>query len=481
MESIWQAFLRRKNPAIVVFLVLFLVGVFMVMSLPSVYSSYATILIERQVSSELVPTTVTGKLQERLEVVRQRTLTSDKLLTVAKESGYADLVMDADASADEVVVVDSILENLLIETLDVKVTEDRGGKANSVVVSLEIYFECTSPEVAQSVTEEITSLLLAENRLLRTEQSAQVTSFLRRAETKMLSEIDRIETELAKLREENFENLPEQVEDLRRELARRREELITVAGDISFLTAQKSQLEAKLKVTPKHVITQRQNVINVVQDPRVKLQQARLELELALQNFTENHPDVIQLREQINDIQREMSQSNGASGEEYIAPTNEEYVAISQQLNDVEAKLISAEARKEQVENLMSEYESRSGANPMVGLKYNQLLRDLEKAQGEYADVKSRLYEAELAESLETEERGEKFTLLAPPEVPKEPVKPYRIPLIFFAFSLALAGSGLTVFVAEYRDKTVRSSNDISNITGAKPIGVVPVIDMTNI
>lgn len=481
MDSFLDALKRRKVPAAIAFLAVFVVGLSIVWTLPSVYRSEAIVLIERQISTDFVSTTVTGKVQERLQVIQQRALTSEKVLQVAESTGYAEYLRDKDSGILDEDINESLLLNLWIETEDVQVTEDRGGKSNSVVISFHVAFDSEKPELAKAIAEEVTALLLEENRGLRREQSGQVTAFLEQAEARMQGEIEKIENQLSGLKEESFQFLPDQVESVRREMAKREEELITVNGEISFLDVQMDQLTARLATTPKHVVTDGRGASVAIQDPKVRLQQARLELELALQSFTDSHPDVIALRQRIRELEAEIRRSGGRSAEDLTAPTNPDYIVLSQQLNASEAKLEAARARKAQIETLMQDYQVRLGSNPAVELRYNQLLRDLERAQTEYADIKSRLYEAQLAESLEAEQKGERFRVLAKPTLPREPVGPHRIPLSLLVLVLSLVSGSVAAFVGEVRDNTVKNSRELAALTGQKPLAVIPVIDLTNV
>lgn len=481
MSGVLEALKRRKIPFLVFFVSVFLVGLLLVSTLDSYYEAGSTVLVERPISSDLVSTTVTGKLQERLQVLQKRAFTDENLEMLAEASGYYEemVLRNGGEAPSSLELVENFYESLGIETTDVKVTEDRGGRANSVVISFGVAFESTSPEVARKMANLITELLLQENRKLRNEQSNQVTTFLERAEQRLQENVFSIENDISQLKESEYEFLPDQVAESRREASKRREELIQVQGDISFLESQVAQLGQRLANTPRHLLGDRQSNA-AMQDPAIRLQQARINLEVARQSFTDNHPDIIELRRLIAELEREVARGGGSSSDLTLA-TNPDYISISQQQTEAVAKLEGLKARKQQIESLLAGYESRSASSPEVELRYNQLLRDLERAQAEYSDIKSRLYEARLAETLEQEQKGERFVLLASASLPEEPVRPNRIAFFVLVLVFSLVSGGAAVFVAELRDDTVKSSRDLAAIAGSKPIGVIPVIDLTGL
>ena len=85
--------------------------------------------------------------------------------------------------------------------------------------------------------------------------------------------------------------------------------------------------------------------------------------------------------------------------------------------------------------------------------------------------------EAKLAESLETESKGERFTVIDPPRLPEAPIKPNRFALLFLGVVLAV-GSGLgSVALRQALDHGVYGPRALESITGSAPLAVIPYID----
>ena len=491
VSAVLEALKRRIKGFITVSLLILVFGFTVVFSLQSIFRAESIVLIENQIAADVVSTTVTGALQERLQVLQQRALTSEGVIDLAKKVGFYEILVKQegpDLSSPEAkdefeaFVVDEVLNNLYIEPVDVQVTEDRGGKSNSVVISFHVAFESADPVISKNMSNAVTDLLITENRNLRSGQTSQVTAFLEQAEINLKSNILDIENQISVLKEKNYDALPDQVADARKELATKQSELIQVNGEISALEAQRSNLTARLAVTPKHVVTDRQGTAAIT-DPAVRLQQAKLELSLALQTYTQNHPDVIAIKQRIQDIEKEInvSRSSRIAQDDLTAPTNPDYKVLLDELNTTESNLEGAKARKNQIEMLAQSFQGKVESNPAIEVKYKQLLRDLERAQSGYADIKSRLYEAQLAQNLEQEQKGEKFTLLSAAVEPREPVRPNRWVLGILVVVLSLVSGGGVVFLNELRDNTLKNSKDLLALTGVRPIAVIPVIDLTNV
>ncbi|MEW8287814.1 MAG: lipopolysaccharide biosynthesis protein, partial [Candidatus Thiodiazotropha endolucinida] len=121
--------------------------------------------------------------------------------------------------------------------------------------------------------------------------------------------------------------------------------------------------------------------------------------------------------------------------------------------------------------------EERLIQSPQVEREYRNLTRDYENALAKYQEVKAKQLEAELAESLERERKGERFSLIEPPQLPEEPDKPNRIAILFLGFVFSFAGGFGNVVVRESMDQSVYGSKSVAAITHAPPLAVIPYIE----
>jgi len=100
---------------------------------------------------------------------------------------------------------------------------------------------------------------------------------------------------------------------------------------------------------------------------------------------------------------------------------------------------------------------------------YEQLTDDLKKTQAKQRD-------ALVAENLETNAMGERFTVLNPPNLPFRPVRPNRPAYLLLGFALALAAGVVAVFIRRFSDSTVRSAKEITELLEVPPLAVIPSI-----
>jgi hypothetical protein len=111
---------------------------------------------------------------------------------------------------------------------------------------------------------------------------------------------------------------------------------------------------------------------------------------------------------------------------------------------------------------------------------YDDLIRDRANHINKYQELKSKQLQAELAQNLESENKGETFSLIEPPKVPSKAEKPNRPKLMAMGIAVSVGiGFGLA-FLVELLFGGVRGYKEIAKVTGLTPLVVVPVIQNTD-
>jgi hypothetical protein len=114
---------------------------------------------------------------------------------------------------------------------------------------------------------------------------------------------------------------------------------------------------------------------------------------------------------------------------------------------------------------------------PEVEREYLTLMRDYDNSVRKYQDIKAKQLEAEVGQELEKERKGERFSLIDPPQLPEEPIKPNRSGIIILGFLLSMAGSFGYAFVAESMDGSIRSVRGVTAILDTPPLSVIPYMN----
>jgi hypothetical protein len=83
---------------------------------------------------------------------------------------------------------------------------------------------------------------------------------------------------------------------------------------------------------------------------------------------------------------------------------------------------------------------------------------------------------AEVAQEMEKERKGEKFTLIDPAILPEEPVSPNRGAIVFLSLVLALGAGVGSAAVSESLDNAVRGVKGLTTLLHTAPLAVVPYL-----
>jgi hypothetical protein len=158
-------------------------------------------------------------------------------------------------------------------------------------------------------------------------------------------------------------------------------------------------------------------------------------------------------------------------------PSNPAYIQLQAESKAVNTSLNSLKAERAALSQRFESLEGQTLKAPDIERKYLLITRNYENATAEYRIVKEKLSEAERLQSLETERKGEHFSVIEPPELPLEPIAPNRRLLMMVGLMISAVGGLGTAAVAEALDQSVSSPRQLAAIAGAAPLVIIPYIE----
>ncbi len=516
---------RRKYAFIIPFILVMLASISLAYLLPSIYRSEATILIERQeIPKELVETTVTGYVQERIEGISKRLLTRKNLWNIVDK---LDLYKGQRDDENRFDIVTEMRKNIAVEMVDVKTSEPDQRRQGVATIAFTVAYEAKDAAETELVANELASLFIEENKRKRTEHARDVSDFLKQGSERLSQQISELESKLAAFKQEQREQLPELMqlnlrlyEKTENEIERTKEQIrayedsttalqaemaITnpnqdiiddtgrrvLAGEerLSLLTAEYLSLSAKYSAQHPDLVKLRREIEALGGEKDVSGVTALIEnltvlkdkLSKAKQKYSADHPEVISIQKSVAAVERGLQaaslSSSGHSTRLSSAPDNPRYVSLKTQLSAALSNLKSEKAKLAQLNEKLAEYEKRLFQTPAVERDYKLLVRDYEIARKKYNEIKKKQLEASLAVDLESTDKGERFSIVQPAYLPASPERPNRLGIGLLGFLLA-CGCGIGgMTIREYTDRTIYNSKDLMSIFNAPPLVVVPYID----
>jgi uncharacterized protein involved in exopolysaccharide biosynthesis len=196
----------------------------------------------------------------------------------------------------------------------------------------------------------------------------------------------------------------------------------------------------------------------------------------ARQRYSSEHPDVKRLARIAANLEAELAKVQEGASAFIGKPDNPAYIEIEARLEAADAEVVAWRAKQKELRGKLASYEERLTHTPQVEREYRTLTRDYENAEKRYQEVKARQLEAQLAESLEAERKGERFTMIEPPRLPQRPVAPNRMAIALLGLFLSIGGGVVIAAVAETMDHSLHGAKAVSRLLGETPLAVIPHI-----
>ncbi len=449
----------------------FMAALVVAATLPSVYRATGMVMIEAQdIPRELIRSTVGSYASRRIDAISRNVLTRANLLKMVEKYGLY--------SGGEEQRSSGSLVKTMRKAINLKIIRDDSARAGSrrglaEAVAFELSFEHTDPVVAQKVASEIISMFILENSQLRTRKASEAAVFLEREVKRLETQLAGVEDRIAKFKQENVGKLPELTEMNLRNIEGTRATLDSISRELRSLEERRYYLQGQLAQTRPYAAV-RSDDGRMVLEKEDRLRVLRSEYESALSLYDASHPDVRRLKREIEALEREQEQSSPFTAQR--APDNPAYISLQTQLRTVDSDISSLRVQRKKLQATIAGYEKKLEAIPQVEREYTMLLRERESILSSYQEARGKLRRAELAKELEQESKGERLTLLDPPQVPAKPIKPNRPAIVFLGLLLAFAWAALYAAIAEALSNTINSRHDLIKVLGEPPLGVVPYI-----
>lgn len=519
----------RRYKYLVIFstLILVIASASLAYLLPATYKSEGLILIESQeIPRNLIKSTVTSYADQRIAVIKQRTMTTDNVMTIVKKFNLYPAMRKKAPVAE---VVSLFRQNIDVSMVEANVTDPQSGRARRATIAFTVSFMDRSAQTAQKVASELVTGFLNENARTRTERATETTAFLKEEAGKLQGKVQQLEKNIAEFKDQNSDSLPELLEynlsmvtRLQDELATNQNQIMVLKDQIMTMTLEKANLHYYIDaqqpannapVTPQAQLVQAQAKFNRLQakyspnHPDVlqlkrqikslkaelgidtvgssslalELKRAQEELKLLQQRYIGNHPDIKAMTNQIASLKAQLKQAGGSelsarTTSSSVDETNPIYLQISSKIDSSEREIGRLRTRQGEAKAKLADYERRVVQTHQVKRAYDDLSRDHANHLNKYKELRAKQLEAELAQNLESENKGESFKLIEPPLVPSKVEKPNRTKILAMGIVVSIGtGFGLALLVEMIRGG-VRGYNEISRVIGSVPLVVIPMI-----
>jgi polysaccharide biosynthesis transport protein len=451
--------------------------------LPRRYQSSTMILVEEPtMPKDYVTPNVNDDLQDRMQSITQQILSRTRLLRIIDQFNLY--------SGPHSQRTDDERVELMRKDIDIQTVRD----SRNEITSFNVSYTCSNPRLAQQVTSELTNLFINENVQARQQESTDTTNFLESQLATANTSLSQQEDQIRQFKAQHVGEMPDQL-----------------ASNLQILSGLQSQLQneedALNSSKQQHVYLQSlADQYRTLQGskggsgsgtvgglPAINQELDTLKAQLAdLQShYTDRHPDVRKVKEQIAETEKMRDQllaslntkSSGSDSTDTSSagvvtdPTQASMLPqIQSQLRSNQVEIGNRERSVSDLKAKVDEYQARLNQEPVREQQLADLTRGYEQSKANYADLLKKKNESAMATKMELLQQGERFRVVDPPALPQKPEFPNRLKFCGLGLVFGFALGGIVAAAFEVLDRRVYDEKELKELLPVAVLAEIPEV-----
>jgi polysaccharide chain length determinant protein (PEP-CTERM system associated) len=244
-----------------------------------------------------------------------------------------------------------------------------------------------------------------------------------------------------------------------------RSELRGIEGDLAAAQAALAAINGQLAGTPQTIA-----VAGPAGGARGALAQAAAELSgMRARGLTDNHPDVISMKNQVASL-RVQAQGEGANAG---GTPNPAYSSLESIKAERQANVQSLTVRRASLQSEIAGVMSNQLGNPQLAAEAQRISRDYDVLKTQYDKLLQDREQLRLRGQVETERNSVKFQVVDPPTTPRAPFAPNRPLLLFGVLIVGLGAGAAAAFAVGQLRATFSTSSRLESAIGLPVLGTI--------
>lgn len=482
MNELWQQFRgvlpgiwRHRWLGLAASLIVGIVGAVIVLSIPNRYEATARVFVDTQsiLKPLMAGLAVQPNVDQQIQMMA-RTLVSRP--NVERVMRMSDLDLQGRSPQERERLIDAL-------TRDIQFRPSGGNNLYTVA------YRSTSPDSARRVVQALLSIFVESNLSDKRRDADQARRFIDEQITGYEKRLLDAESALKEFKIRNLAVMPNLASDYVTTAGAAQKEVDVSRLELRQLENSREALRRQLAdEAPTYTSTEAPEAtrgVRTASETELRLEASRKRLDELLLRYTDAHPDVINLRRQIVELDAQRDAERKAAdaipviqrpGTTTVIP-NKVYQDIKVKLADTEARIAALRARVADADVRMSQARTAAQTIPKVEAEYTQLTRDYEVNKKNYEALLARRESAAMSGDMDTKSGVGEFRVIDPPRVAPKPVFPNRpLFLVMVLFASIAVGAG-TAFLIDQMRPTFFDAKTLRAETGMPLLGSVSMID----
>jgi polysaccharide chain length determinant protein (PEP-CTERM system associated) len=357
--------------------------------------------------------------------------------------------------------------------------------------SFNVSFSAGDPYTAQKVTSELTNLFINENLEIQDVESKETTQFFESQLEDARKNLGDQEEKIRQFKAQHVSDLPGQLQSnlailggLQSQMQGEQDGLNRAKQQNTYYQSLLSQYRSFQR--PAKTSTGSTSMGLTALDQELEKLQAQL-ADLMSRGYTDRHPDVRKLKDQIAETQQMKQQALAevkkpdvsASSDAQDAVDPRDATAMAELKSQLQANQLEITNHEQSIAALnarIADYQARLGQEPVREQQLADLSRGYDQSKANYDDLLKKKNASELSTNLTERQQGEHFRVLDPPSLPVKPDFPDHLKLCAVGFAGGLALGLALVVVVEFMDDRLHSEKDLKALVPVSVIVEIPSI-----
>ena len=345
--------------------------------------------------------------------------------------------------------------------------------------TLTISYKSSNPDLAFRVVSVISRLFLEESTLNIKSDTQNAYIFIDKQVNEYQLKLSNITDRINKFKSENIELQVDTTRSVNDRVSNLKAGIRATSLELNEANIRKESLtEQSLIESAKSTIVEE---VNVKKQRLLILQNQLSTLRLS---YTEDYPDIVQIKEQIRNLTRSINSGAGTAEPLSLAesrlsggvkPKSLLYERLQQQLSAIEITLRTLSARKYDQEKQLAFELNRSGEVSQVSNQLQELSLGYDVTRNLYDNLLVKRENARVAINLESENAGSLYEVQEPPTIP---LIPQGLRFFHFVIGSIFLGTGIPlgiIFGLLMIDPRIRHEDSMDLGDAIPVIGYIPV------
>ena len=440
-----------------------IVGWGVVYQLPDTYEAKARVHVDTQSMLEplLKGLTVGTNSAQRITMVTRTLLSRPNMEKLAR---MTDLDLVAMTPSEMEKLLDDLADDIAIS----------GARERDLYT---IAYSHSDPQLAKRVVQSLLTIFVEKTLGESREETDSAQEFVEQQIKEYESKLEAAEMRLAEFKRKHIGMMPGSTQDYYGQLQGAQASLQQAKLSLREAENQRNQFEQQMEDDEDSYLlySQFQPGAGSALDMRIQALDERVD-ELLLK-YTEKHPDVVEIRSLIADLELKRNEEMMLMDDMDVGPAdNPVYQQMKMQLAQADATVASMRSRVEEYQRRVDLLQQKVDTIPAIEAELTQLNRDYGVHKQNYQTLLARRESANISEQAEISGDQLRFRVVDPPRVPLAPSAPNR-PLLMTLVLLGsvIIGATLALFLFIIRP-TFDSPRVVMEVLGRPVLGGVSMI-----